>query len=119
MPTAPEQVFVKVDGEQLELGAGKLISVVIDQTLDLPDFAELSLVEAMEWLAQGTFDLGKEVKVDLKIGDKRETMFVGEVTASEPTYTEGNVAKLVVRCFDRAHRLSRGRKSKTFEQVKD
>jgi phage protein D/phage baseplate assembly protein gpV len=64
--------------------------------------------------------VGSAVKVSTSaLGDATPGLLVsGEVTAIEGVYREGRAPLLVVRGYDHAHRLSRGRKSATFQNVK-
>jgi uncharacterized protein len=47
------------------------------------------------------------------------TLIKGEITALEPVFGEGMVAELVVRGFDKSHRLYRETKSRAFLNKKD
>lgn len=64
--------------------------------------------------------VGSAVKVSTSaLGDGTASLLVsGEVTALEGVYREGRAPLLVVRGYDHAHRLSRGRGSATFQNVK-
>ncbi|HXH20668.1 MAG TPA: VgrG-related protein, partial [Dehalococcoidia bacterium] len=46
-------------------------------------------------------------------------VFAGEITALELDVTMGGTVELLVRAFDRAHRLHRGRFSKVYRNMKD
>ena len=61
-----EQVYVIVEGKQLEIAASDLIDVKIDQALDMPDMAEVILVKARELVTDGSFGNGKEILLDLE-----------------------------------------------------
>jgi phage protein D len=50
--------------------------------------------------------------------DKR-TIFKGELVGLEPTYTAAGESLLTLRAHDRLHRLTRGRKSKTYQDQSD
>lgn len=64
--------------------------------------------------------VGCAVKVSTSaLGDGTPSLLVsGEVTALEGVYREGRAPLLVARGYDHAHRLSRGRSSATFQNVK-
>jgi phage protein D len=120
MPRTPEQVFIAVDGSQVDLAAARLIRVVIDQALVLPDAFTLGLAGGLEWLRDDTFAIGKEVKIEMtQGGGSRRTLIVGEVTGLLPELNETNEAELVVRGYDRSHRLQRGRYTRAFIQLTD
>jgi phage protein D/phage baseplate assembly protein gpV len=120
MPGAEEQVFIKVDGRQLDFAAAQLIRVTLDQALLLPDAFDIILAGGLEWLKDGTFDIGREVKLELAQGvGTRKTLITGEVTGLMPSMTGSNEVQLQVRGYDRAHRLFRGRHTRSFVQVTD
>jgi uncharacterized protein len=120
MPRADEQVFISVEGQQLELAAAKLLSVSIEQSLLLPDAFNIVLVSGLEWLREETFAIGKEVKLEMaQAGGSRRRLLIGEVTGLLPTMTRENHVQLHVRGYDRSHRLLRGRHTRSFIQMSD
>src|SRR5437868_6434228 len=114
-----EQVYVTVEGKQLEIAASQLIDVKIEQALDLPDMAQLTIVEGRQWVTDKTFANGKEIKLDLEQDKKRLNIFMGLIAGVEPVFKPNGETLLRVRCFDQSHLMTRGRLSKTFVQVKD
>ena len=96
--------------------------IVVDDHLHLPDTFELSFQETpdMTVAEQARLRVGSAVKVSTSaMGDGTPRLLVsGEVTAIEGVYREGRAPLLVARGYDHAHRLSRGRKSATFQNVK-
>src|SRR3954454_19503171 len=114
-----EQVYVIVEGKQLEIAASDLIDVKIDQALDMPDMAEVIVVRPREMETDGTFDKGKEIKLDLEQDKKRVNIFMGSIAIVEPVHKPNGESQLKIRCFDQSHLMTRGCQSKTFTQVKD
>jgi hypothetical protein len=47
------------------------------------------------------------------------TIFKGEIVGIEPVFETGGSTRVVVRAFNRLHRLTRGRKSRTFDKQRD
>jgi len=118
MPRTDAQVYVSLNGESVELAQGNLIEVQVDQTPDMPDSAEIVLADAPRWTAE--LNLGDSLTVDLSGAEgSRQTVFKGEVVGIEAIYKTNNRSEVIVRAFDRLHRLTRGRKSRTYEQVSD
>lgn len=58
-------------------------------------------------------------KVEVKVGEGSEPIFVGEVIGLEPSYQADGVSSLVIRALDNMHRLGRGRKTRFWENKKD
>jgi phage protein D len=117
---------IKVNGTSLPLQtAAHVANVVIDQDLDLPSMCTFQLTgsddqkQAVPWVDDAAFAIGNTVEIRLGYGDQLETLFKGEVVGLEPSFSTARLAQLEVRCFDRLHRLTRGRKSRTYSDQKD
>ncbi len=116
-------IKVEVDGQPLD-GAAEtaLVRVAVDDHLHQPDTFELTFQETADMTVAETARLrvGSAVKVSTSaMGEGTPSLLVsGEVTALEGVYREGKAPLLVARGYDHAHRLSRGRSSATFQNVK-
>ena len=116
-------IKVEVDGQPLD-GAAEtaLVRVAVDDHLHLPDKFELTFQETAEMTVaeEAHLRVGSAVKVSTSaVGDGTTSLLIsGEVTALEGVYREGRAPLLVARGYDHAHRLSRGRSSATFQNVK-
>ncbi|MHB1295101.1 MAG: VgrG-related protein [Anaerolineae bacterium] len=126
MPTEQrltDHLFIKVDGEDLPAQAmNDLLEVTVDSSLHLPDAFTLHLHdEDLHWVDEGPFVLGKEVEIAAQPegGGASRVLFKGEITAIEPEFDEGTLATLLVRGYDRSHRLHRGRHSAAYLQMTD
>jgi len=62
---------------------------------------------------------GTEVEVKMGFVDQVSSLIVGEVTALEPQFSENAAPTLKVHGYDRLHRFRRGRKTRTFLDMKD
>ncbi len=118
-----DHLFIQVDGAHVPTPAmDDLIQVTIDTSLHLPDMFTLHLHdERLKWVDEGPFGLGKAIEISAlpDEGNTSQVLFKGEITALEPDYGEGTQATLVVRGYDRSHRLHRGTHSKAYLQVTD
>jgi phage protein D len=118
---------VVVDGSPLPTdAAAHVVSVTVDEDLGLPGMFAVELLgtgdrdEEVPWLDDTTiFAVGSVVEVKLGYGDQVETLIIGEITGLEPAFSSDQPQSLMVRGFDRLHRLQRGRKTRTFAQQKD
>jgi phage protein D len=105
--------------------AAHVVSVTIDDDLGLPGMFAVELVgsedqgEDIPWIDDDLFSIGNVVELKLGYVDQVETIMVGEITGLEPEYGSSRLPNLLVRGFDRLHRLQRGRKTRTFTQQKD
>lgn len=116
------QIQIIVDGANIphEL-MNELVETEVDTSLSLPSMFTLRFLDnEMTWLDNSTFDLGKAVEVRSTVDDDTfSTLIKGEITAIEPSFGENNVAMLVVRGYDKRHRMLRGAKSQVFVNVSD
>ena len=62
---------------------------------------------------------GTEVEIKAGFNTGVTSLIVGEVTALEPEFTETQAPMLKVHGYDRLHRFRRGRKTRSFLQMKD
>ena len=95
---------------------GKLVKVVVDTHLRLPDMFELTFVDqAADVLDDAGLKIGMEVEVRGSAPGKQQdwSLVVGEVTAIEGQYG-GITWTTVVRGYSHDHRLQRARRARTF-----
>ena len=122
---------IKVGGTALdEALQDNITDIVVDSNLQLPDMVTLQFYDDGSTLFdQGTtvvddatFDVGKTIEVSVKDTTQSSepvvTLFKGEITALEPTFMEGGYVQVVVRGYDKSHRLHRGKKTQTFANKK-
>ncbi len=106
--------------------------IVVDTSLHMPSMFEIHLQD--EPLAgiypvidSPLLSIGSLVKISAKSVGASNTPSVpvpgvlisGEITALEPSFREDGSAELVVRGYDKSHRLHRGRKTRTFLMSND
>ncbi len=65
------------------------------------------------------FKMGNEVEIQMGYVNNLEKILVGEIAGLEPEFDAGEVPTVIVRGYDRRHRLMRGRQTQTFIQMKD
>jgi phage protein D len=73
----------------------------------------------VKWIDEDLFRAGNAVEISMGYRDRLRPLFAGEVTGLEPEFRMGEPPLLVVRGHDRCHRLMRGRKTRTFLNMKD
>lgn len=102
-------------------------NVTVDDDTQLPSMFTFELVNS-EWHTKNLqlideqeklFSLGNAVDIKLGYGDNLETIISGEITTLEPEFKFNRLPRLIVRGYDRRHRLQRGRNTRTFVQQKD
>lgn len=116
------QIQVKVDGAVVQKNfLTNLVEVVVEQSTHLPNMFTIRLFDTdLKLLDEGPFNLTKPIEISAETADHKKIILMdGEITALEPEFHEGMTAELVVRGYDKSHRLFRETKSKTFLNVKD
>lgn len=126
-------VVVRVNGLPLgRLGMGApidakedLIAVTIAEDLEVPSMFTLKLKNwdldqgKVTWVDSDQLGLGSAVEIGLSYDQSAAIQFWGEITGLEPEFTEDTASVLIVRGYDRRHRLMRGKKTKSFTKMKD
>ncbi len=121
-PQLASQVKIKIGGQDVqEAVMNKLATLTVDQSSHLPGMFIMQFNDPeLELLDNGPFDLTKEIEVVAEKDDgSKISVIKGEITALEPQFGEGMISDLVVRGFDKSHRLFRETKTKTFLNTKD
>ncbi|MHB8627295.1 MAG: VgrG-related protein [Aggregatilineales bacterium] len=116
-----DQIRVSVDGQALTTDQLSQISTVtVESCLHIPDMAELRFESVETDMIDGDdYKVGKSLSISMSNEQKQLTsIFNGEIVGVEPDFSE-SVIKLVVRGYDKAHRLHRGTKTKVFKNVTD
>jgi uncharacterized protein involved in type VI secretion and phage assembly len=114
---------IEIDGQELDPAAMNFVNdIKITDWLRLPDVCSVSCgyprkheSNPYQDLDDTPFQIGKSLVV--KLGSVEETttqqLFKGEIVTVEPDFQAGGVA-MVVRAYDRSHRMMRSRKQRTF-----
>ncbi len=123
-----ETIYVKVNGQEPDKLHLDLIDVVVDTNVHLPAMFTLTIQEsfdpvtnALKYIDGNIFQLGAEVKIEAETdetddprGRVKAVLMTGEITALEPSFMADGRPLLRVRGYDRCHRLTRGKKTRTF-----
>jgi uncharacterized protein involved in type VI secretion and phage assembly len=115
------QFFIQVSGNDIAPEVmNALDDALVEDDLAQPAMFALRFNDPqLTFIDEGPFRLGAEVRLGAAGADgQRKTILVGEVTALEPEYKQNNMI-LVVRGYDRSHRLHRGSKTRTFLRQSD
>lgn len=116
------QIAIKVAGQPVQDDVlSRILSLTVDQHAHLPGMFVIRLTDSdLKLLDEGPFNLAKEIEIAAENEDGQKTVLMkGEITALEPEFAEGMIAELVVRGYDRSHRMFRQSHSKGFINTKD
>jgi uncharacterized protein involved in type VI secretion and phage assembly len=95
---------------------GDLAEIVVETNLHLPAMSIIRLHDReMKWVDSNELAVGTPVEIAAKAREasRPTTVFKGEITAHEPEFDQA-APSFQVRCYDRAHRLHRGRRRRSF-----
>ena len=114
------QISIKLDGAEVSDDfMGDLMEVTVENSLHLPDVATLTLHDTkLHWIDDASVMPGKTLQILAKTDSPEKPLFDGEIVEIEPDF-EASTQRLVVRAFDRLHRLARGRHVRSFINVSD
>jgi phage protein D len=97
--------------------------IAVDTSLHLPDMFTIELNDdSLEWIDSSLLDVGNSVEISAKATGEStaaELLTKGEITAIEPELTEDGGTNLIIRGYDKSHRLHRGKKTRTFKEMSD
>ena len=118
---------VLINGTALPVdAAAHVVAVSVEADTELPDMFSLEIVSSDDlddqfmWVdAEDLFAVGNAVEVKLGYAEQLTSLFKGEVTGLEPSFNADRLPTLVVRGYDRRHRLTRGRRTRSFLKKKD
>lgn len=117
---------VKIKGQDVE--KTDVMTIAVDDDLWQPRMCLITLKNPTNKF-NAKFSPGDTVDVTIGGGTRRAEdgkgsgdlgpIFKGEVVGVECSYKQGGEPKISIRAFDKLHRLTRGRKSKTYQDQSD
>jgi phage protein D/phage baseplate assembly protein gpV len=118
------QIYIKIKGRNASKETfSDIEEVVVDTSLNLPDMFTITLADDFnfKWIDSKTFDVGEGVEISAKAEGESQSVLLlkGEITAIEPEFSEKGGAIMVIRGYDKAHRLHRVKKTRVFTQSTD
>ncbi len=103
-----------------------LKEIVVDTSLHLPDMFTIHLEDdTLYWIDSSLLEIGAPVEVSAISGGSEEggtaTQLItkGEITAIEQELTTDIGSSVIIRGYDKSHRLYRGKKTRVFTQMSD
>ncbi len=127
MPSSTDAPLYRilVGGREIDPNEANFVhEIKITDWLRLPDVCTIQVgypagdpSEPFKALDDSKFEIGKELEVKLGATDETVTqlLFKGEIVTVEPEFHAGSVA-MVVRAYDKTHRMMRSRKQRMFYQ---
>jgi phage protein D len=122
----PPDFDLSVNGSRLPAEAlADVRSVTVQEDLDALSMFSVVLAnwdderQRVTWSDSSLFAVGNEVRISLGyVNDLRQVM-TAEITSLEPEFVAAEPPTLTVRGYDHRHRLARGRRTRSFSQMKD
>ena len=114
-------LYIKVEGQALSAQQwDDILEIVVEDDLQQPAMFTLRIHDPqLTWTDGSLLNLGKAIEIGAVGANNQHTaLFKGEVTSLEPEWS-AHQSSLTVRGYDRAHRLYRQVKLRTFTQKTD
>ena len=110
-------VGIKVNGAPFDEDLNHLIELRLQQSLLLPDTFMARFTDPKRELVATQFAIGEPVELSFCSSDGRrlQKVFDGEITSLEPEF--GSEVVLVIRGYDRSHRMNREKRSATYPDM--
>jgi phage protein D len=112
---------ITLNGERVDTDIGIwVVNVVVEDDLDVPSMFTLELASQQDangvtaWTDDTRFSLGGSVQISFGYGDELESVFSGEITGLEPVFSMSGVPTLLVRGYDKRHRLNGPQRTRVF-----
>lgn len=122
----PAGVNISLNGTPLSPAAmADLQRVQVQEDLAAPNMFSLTLYNwddetlAHTWSDKTLFAPGRAITISLGYTDNLQPVMSGEITSLEPAFEAGTTPTLIVRGYDRRHRLLRQRHTRSFTNMKD
>jgi phage protein D len=114
------QIYVQIEGTEVtDVFMNDVLEVTVENSLHLPDVATLVLHDGrLHWIDEASVAPGRSLRILAKAGRVEKMLFDGEIVEIEPDFALGT-QQLIVRAFDRLHRLARGHHVRSFLNVSD
>jgi phage protein D len=114
-----EHFYIKLDGSEVAEMMEDLLEVSVESSLQLPDMAVITLHDTrLKWIDDAKIKPGATITISAKSEASKGDLFSGEIVEVSPEFQSGS-AKITIRAFDKLHRLTRGKKSRTFVEMTD
>ena len=116
---------LKVENKNVLEKGVEIASVSVDHSLDSADQVTFTINNAFDiakrelnWLDE-LIAFGKKVEVRMGYVDKLQQMFVGLITSVRTSFPSGGLPQLEVSGYDLSHCMMKGKKSRSWNKVKD
>jgi phage protein D/phage baseplate assembly protein gpV len=121
---------IKIGGQNVSQEfMADLGEIVVDTSLYLPSMFTIEVLDKrLKWVDDSLLDIGKQVEISIQTGEEhgragqggeQGLLIKGEITALEPNFSAQGDTAMLVRGYDKCHRLHRGKKIRTFLKTKD
>jgi uncharacterized protein len=124
MPLLLPEIKVQIDYSALSPEmAASLNTVTVSEDLEAPAMFALKFIShelvsgAVKWADDSLFEASSAVRIQLGYQAPLETVISGEITGLEPEFYRDQASALIVRGYSLSHRLTRGRKTRTFTNM--
>jgi uncharacterized protein involved in type VI secretion and phage assembly len=119
--TFVSNIVISLGGSPFEASlARNVVEVTVENSLHLSDMATIMITDQeLKWIDDNRFTPGAALKIEAGHGNKLTQIFAGEIVEIEPVFTKERAPYLLVRAFDKLHRMTYGRYMRAFVNKTD
>ncbi|MBW6473800.1 MAG: VgrG-related protein [Anaerolineaceae bacterium] len=128
-----EEIKISINGTIQKDLIFDLVEMIVDTSTHMPSMFTLLIHDDedlktgnMKYTDSEIIKVGAAVKIEMSTDELPDESGVikgelinGEITALEPVFSPGGTVNLRVRGYDKSHRLTRGKKTRTFLKMSD
>lgn len=112
--------LIRVGGQDVLRAGAEVVSLSVDEELAGAARCSFTVLNGgLKWLKSSLFTVGAEVEVAMGYKEPLTTLFVGEISELRPTFPADGASQLEVAGHDLSHRMSRGCRFKSWENMTD
>ncbi len=131
------QPILKIDGQDATSSLMEdILEISVEESLHLPAMFTLVINNSLlpgitkdkPWKHEKLFAIGKSIKIGFSTAttsaqefddENKGNVFDGEITAIETNFSSTAQAPMIIRGYDKSHRLHRGRFNRSFQNMTD
>lgn len=115
--------YVTLDGADVTGLMESARAIEVDQNLLLPDMCSITLNDGTRWSDDARIGLGHTIEVNAHAGQGNQApageLFSGDLVSLDGDFQPSGHTLLIIRAYDRSHRLQRGSAIRSWTSVSD
>lgn len=124
MTNLMSQMYIMINGSYASEDLMEAVQeIVVDTSLHMPAMFTIRIKDdGLKWIDSPQLEIGKAVSIAGRAEGSNQKINVlseGEITAVEPNFSEDQGVVLLIRGYDKSHRMYHSKKNRVFIQMTD